>query len=263
MDLGVICQQVKDIAVLAGEFIKNERIHFSKSKIESKGKHDFVSYVDREAEKQIVHALRDVLPEAGFVAEEDTTSSEKKEYNWIIDPLDGTTNYIHNVPPFAVSIALMHKDKLVAGVVYEIVKGECFYAWQGSPAFLDGDIINVSTVNDLNNSFIATGFPYYDYKLMPEYMQFLEYLMRNTTGIRRLGSAAVDLAYVACGRFDAFYEYSLHAWDVAAGAFIVQQAGGIVTDFKNKNDFIYGGEIIATNKNMYKGFSKLIQQYFL
>jgi myo-inositol-1(or 4)-monophosphatase len=263
MNLGIICQQVKDVAVLAGEFIQNERIHFSKSKIETKGEHDFVSYVDREAEKQIVNALRQILPEAGFLTEEATTSSENKTYNWIIDPLDGTTNYIHNVPPFAVSIALMHKDKLVLGVVYEIVKEECFYAWEGSPAYLNGEKINVSTVNDMNTSLIATGFPYYDYKLMAEYMLFLEYLMRNTSGIRRPGSAAADLVYVACGRFDAFYEYSLHAWDVAAGAFIVQQAGGIVTDFQNKNNYIFGGEIIATNKNIYKTFSQLTREHFI
>ncbi len=263
MDLGIICQQVKDVAVLAGTFIKNERKHFSKNKIEIKGKHDFVTYVDRTAEQQIVSSLRKILPGAGFIVEEGTSSSGNEEYNWIIDPLDGTTNFIHNVPPFSVSIALMQKGQLVLGVIYEITNEECFYAWKGSPAYLNGTEIKVSDKDKTENTLIATGFPYYDYDLMPQYMKFLENLMRNTAGIRRLGSAAVDLAYVASGRFDAFYEYSLHAWDVAAGAFIVKQAGGIVTDFKQGHDFIFGGEIIATNKNIYKKFSSLIHRYFI
>lgn len=257
-----LCQEVCLLTKQVGAFIKNERGKFSTDRIEVKGKNDFVSYVDRTAEEKLIAGLAVLLPEAGFIAEEGTSSKKGIHYNWIIDPLDGTTNFIHGIPCFAISIALMHNNKLVLGVIYEINLDECFYAWEGSKAYLNGKEISVSGTGTLADSLIATGFPYYDYERQDEYMDLLKYFMKHTRGIRRLGSAATDLAYVACGRFDGFYEYSLSPWDVAAGAFIVQQAGGKVTDFTGGDDYIFGKEIAAGNTAFFNEFSTAIKTFF-
>ncbi|HSH64300.1 MAG TPA: inositol monophosphatase family protein, partial [Bacteroidia bacterium] len=246
-DLKKICLQVCELSKKTGLFIKKEALKFNTETIETKGKNDFVSYVDKTAEKQLVEGLQLLLPEAGYIAEEGTSSKKGAVYNWIIDPLDGTTNFIHGLPCFSISIALMRDQIIIAGVVYEINLDECFYAWENGPAYLNENEIRVSTVKTLQNSLLATGFPYYDYGRMDEYLELFKYFMQHTHGLRRLGSAATDLAYVACGRFEGFYEYGLQPWDVAAGAFIVQQAGGTVTDFKGGKDFIFGKELVAGN----------------
>jgi myo-inositol-1(or 4)-monophosphatase len=203
-----------------------------------------------------------LVPGSGFIAEEGTSTQTGNIYNWIIDPLDGTTNFIHGIPCFAISIALMRDKELVMGIIYEVNMDECFYAWEGSKAYLNGKEISVSKAATLSDSLIATGFPYYDYSRMKEYMEVFDHFMKHTHGLRRLGSAATDLAYVACGRFEGFYEYSLQAWDVAAGAFLVQQAGGKVTDFSGGNNFIFGKEIIAGNTACFDEFSNAIKLYF-
>jgi len=257
-----LCQGVCALTKQVGAFIKNELGKFSTDSIEIKGKNDFVSYVDKTSEKKLVEGLSLLLPEAGFIAEEGTSSKKGNIYNWIIDPLDGTTNFIHGIPCFAISIALMKDDKLVLGVIYEINQDECFYAWEGSKAYLNEKEIKVSTASTLANSLIATGFPYYDYKHLDSYMELFKHFMKHTHGLRRLGSAATDLAYVACGRFEGFYEYSLQPWDVAAGAFIVQQAGGRVTDFKGGTDYIFGKEIVAGNAACFDEFLNTVKMYF-
>ena len=257
-----LCQDVCLLTKKTGVFIKEQRELFSSAKIEVKGKNDFVSYVDKTAEKQLVEGLSLLLPEAGFIAEEGTSTKKGEHYNWIIDPLDGTTNFIHGLPCFAISIALMRDNRLVMGVIYEINLDECFYAWEGSKAYLNEKEIHVSSNSTLSSSLLATGFPYYDYHRMDEYMELFKYFMKNTRGLRRLGSAATDLAYVACGRFEGFYEYSLQPWDVAAGAFIVQQAGGKVTDFKGGEDYIFGKEIVAGNSASFDEFLNAVQKFF-
>lgn len=257
-----LCQDVCALTKLVGIFIKNEQKKFSSDRVEVKGKNDFVSYVDKTAEQKLVVGLSVLLPEAGFIAEEGTSSIKGPVYNWIIDPLDGTTNFIHGIPCFAISIALMRNTKLVLGVIYEINLDECFYAWEGSKAYLNEKEINVSKTKKLADSLIATGFPYYNYERQDEYMELFKHFMKHTHGLRRLGSAATDLAYVACGRFDGFYEYSLSPWDVAAGAFIVQQAGGCVTDFKGNDDYIFGKEIVAGNKAFFNEFSGSVKTFF-
>ncbi|MCX6297157.1 MAG: inositol monophosphatase family protein [Bacteroidetes bacterium] len=245
-----------------GIFIKSERVKFSSDKIEVKGKNDFVSYVDKTSEKLLVAKLSLLLPEAGFIAEEGTSTKKGNLYNWIIDPLDGTTNFIHGIPCFSISIALMRNQEIVLGVIYEINFDECFYAWEGSNSFLNGKEINVSSTSKVSDSLLATGFPYYDYGRMDEYIELFKYFMKHTHGLRRLGSAATDLAYVACGRFDGFYEYSLQSWDVAAGAFIVQQAGGKVTDFKGGENYIFGKEIVAGNNAFFDEFLGTVKDHF-
>lgn len=229
------------------EYILKEASGFSEEDIEIKGKNDLVSYVDKTAEKMLVEGCRDILPEAGFIAEEGTSNVKGERYNWIIDPVDGTTNFIHGVPVFAISVALQDGDDLILGVVYELNLDECFSAIKGKGAFLNDSPIQVSKVNDLSEALIATGFPYQNFEKMDEYLEIMKYIMQNTHGLRRLGSAAVDLAYVACGRFEAFFEYNLKPWDIAAGALIVEEAGGKVTDFSNGNNFLFRGDIIAAN----------------
>ncbi|MBL7884265.1 MAG: inositol monophosphatase [Bacteroidia bacterium] len=261
-NLQILCQQVCDLSKQTGDFIRNERLKFSATTIETKGKNDFVSYVDKTSEKLIIEGLEKLLPQSGFIAEEGTSTVKGEVYNWIIDPLDGTTNFIHGIPCFAISIALMRNNELVMGVIYEINFDECFYAWEGSKAYLNGTEINVSKANKLADSLIATGFPYYDYDRMKEYLDLFQYFMKHTHGLRRLGSAATDLAYVACGRFEGFYEYSLQPWDVAAGAFIVKQAGGKVSDFKGGENYIFGKEIVAGNNNCFPEFLNAVQLFF-
>ncbi|MDP1747353.1 MAG: inositol monophosphatase family protein [Bacteroidota bacterium] len=257
-----LCQDVCKLTKQVGMFIKSERLKFSTESVEIKGKNDFVSYVDKTSEQKLVEGLAILLPEAGFIAEEGTSSKKGEIYNWIIDPLDGTTNFIHGIPCFAISIALTKNNKLVLGVIYEINLDECFYAWEGSKAYLNEKEISVSKTQKLADSLIATGFPYYNYERQDEYMELFKHFMKNTRGLRRLGSAATDLAYVACGRFDGFYEYSLRAWDVAAGAFIVQQAGGTVTDFQGNENYIFGEEIVAGNKACFDEFLGSVKTYF-
>ena len=262
MNLENITLKVTELAKEIGEYIRSEALRFSTGDIEEKGLHDLVSYVDKEAENRIVTSLKHILPNAGFIAEENQTLNRTNELNWIVDPLDGTTNFIHGVPLYSVSIALIDKNELISGVVYEINMNECFYAWKDSHAFLNGKQIKVSPTKELGNSLLATGFPYHDYSLMSSYLNLFDDLMRNTRGIRRLGSAAVDLAYVACGRFELFYEYSLNPWDVAAGAFIAKQAGGQVTDFSYGDDYLYGGQIVASNRLTHDEIMKKISHHF-
>jgi len=262
LDLKKLCAAVCEVAKQTGAFIKGERQKFSVDRIETKSKNDFVSYVDKTSEVQIIKALSELLPDSGFIAEEGTSSKKGDVYNWIIDPLDGTTNFIHGIPCYAISIGLMRNDELVMGVIYEINLDECFYAWEGSKAYLNDKEISVSKTAVVADSLLATGFPYYDYSRMDEYMELFRYFMQHTHGLRRLGSAATDLAYVACGRFDGFYEYCLQPWDVAAGAFIVKQAGGKVTDFKGENNYIFGREIVAGNNNFFNEFLSVIKTHF-
>lgn len=262
MKLDIITKQVVNLTKAVGLFIKQEATKFSEKDVEIKGKHNFVTYVDKTAEKMIVEELRKLLPEAGFIAEEEQELEKGERFNWIVDPLDGTTNFIHSVPLYSISIALMDKNEIISGVVYEINLGEAFYAWKGSPAYLNGKEIKVSDTKDIDSSLIATGFPYYDYSFLDEYMELFKDLMRNSRGVRRLGSAAVDLAYVASGRFEVFYEYGLNPWDVAAGVLIVKQAGGKVSDFDGGDNFIFGKEIIASNGSVHSGFLNKLDFHF-
>lgn len=261
MNIESVCTQVVDLATTTGEFIRQQRKHFSFDKVETKGLHDFVSYVDKESEHLIVEGLQKILPDAGFIAEEGTGQQKPGGLNWIIDPLDGTTNFIHGLPPYAISIALMEGDTIILGVIYEVTLDECFYAWGNDKAYMNGNEIHVSDIDNVNDSLIATGFPYYDYNRIEPFMQSMEHFMRHSHGLRRLGSAATDLAYVACGRFEAFYEYSLQPWDVAAGAFIVEHAGGRVCDFSGGSNHIFGKEIIAANSKVFEPFVGIVSGF--
>lgn len=247
INLAEVEKEVINICHEVGTFIRQEAMAFDRSRIEFKeGFNNLVSYVDKEAEQRIVKALIKLIPGSGFLAEEGTGNAhEGQPYLWIIDPLDGTTNFMHGLPPYAISIALAHQGDVVLGVVHELTRDECFHARSGGPAMCNDHEIHISGIRQLNESLLATGFPYYHLDKKEVYLEIIKEFLEKTHGIRRLGSAAVDLAYVACGRMDGFFEYNLNAWDVAAGAFIVQQAGGKVTDFKGGNNFLHGGELIA------------------
>lgn len=262
MDLGKVFEQTRSLVLQTGAFIRHERTLFSNEKIEYKGVANMVSYVDKTAEEKLVEGLLKVLPEAGFVTEEGTINKTGERYEWIIDPLDGTTNFIHGFPPFSISVALKEEQEIILGIVYEITKDEFFYSLRGEQAYLNEHPIRVSSQGKLENSLLLTGFPYNSLGKLEAWMKLFQKFTEQTHGVRRLGSAAVDLAYVACGRVEGFYEYNLNAWDVAAGAFIVQQAGGKVTDFSGSPDFIQNRTLLASNALVQEEMFQLIRENF-
>jgi myo-inositol-1(or 4)-monophosphatase len=261
IDLKDICTEIEKAARETGAFILKESKGFDISRTEKKGLNDFVSYVDKGSEKMLVDRLSLLLPEAGFTAEEGTSTKKGVKYCWVIDPLDGTTNFLHGLHPYAISIALMEYDVAIAGVVYEISGNEVFTAWKDGGAWLNGIRIHVSDATRPADCLIATGFPYSDFKLLDKYMECLTYFCKHSHGIRRLGSAAIDLAYVACGRFEVFYEYSLHPWDVAAGILLVREAGGRVSDFSGYEKNLSGDEIIAANSNVFSEILEIVSKF--
>jgi myo-inositol-1(or 4)-monophosphatase len=262
LDYELLCNKVIAITRLTGNFIRKESMNFDANAIEFKGLNDLVSYVDKNAEKQLVRNLKKLIPEAGFTTEEKTINRKGRVYNWIIDPLDGTTNFIHGIPTYAISIALYEEEHPVIGVVYEINRGEMFYTYKGGAAYLNNKEIRVSGRTALADCLLATGFPYYQFDKQARYMQLFSEMMQKCHGLRRIGSAAVDLAYVACGRFDAFFEYNLNAWDVAAGAYLVQQAGGNILNFSGGDEFISTREILATNAKIDGELLETIDRHF-
>lgn len=249
IDYAALERQVIDVAREAGYFIRQESLAFDRARIEQKTAHNnLVSYVDKESERRLVEALGKILPGSGFLAEEGTEKASSNGFLWIIDPLDGTTNFTHGLPPFSVSIGLSHYGELVLGVVLEVMSGECFHAFHGSPAFCNGREIKVSASVTLEESLLATGFPYDTHGRMDRHLAVIREFLHASHGVRRLGSAATDLAYVACGRLDGFFEYNLSPWDVAAGGFIVRQAGGTVTNFSGEPDFLFSRQLCAGNR---------------
>ena len=261
IDLKEICVEIEKAAREASAFIRKESNGFDIKRTEKKGLNDFVSYVDKGSEKMLVEKLSLLLPEAGFNTEEGTIKKTGLKYCWVIDPLDGTTNFLHGVSPFAISIGLMEYDEVVAGVVYEVTGNEMFTAWKDGGAWLNGQPIHVSKAKTLADSLVATGFPYSNFDHLDNYMKCLTYFCKNTHGIRRLGSAAIDLAYVACGRFDTFYEYGLHEWDIAAGMLLVREAGGRVSDFSGNEKKLTGEEFIAANSIVYAEILEIVSKF--
>jgi myo-inositol-1(or 4)-monophosphatase len=263
MNLQLIEKEVIEICQQVGEFIRTEGLSFDLSKVEQKQSfNNLVSYVDKEAEKKLIHTLEKIIPGSSCLGEEGTSlNATAAEYHWIIDPLDGTTNFLHGLPVFGVSVALQRNEETILGVVYEINRHECFHAIKDAQACLNNKAIKVSPAKHLNESLLATGFPYEHFDKKDLYLEIIKDFLGTSHGIRRLGSAAIDLAYVACGRLEGFFEYNLNAWDVAAGAFIVQQAGGIVTDFKGGSDFLHGNELVAAC-SVHPQMLSVIQHYW-
>lgn len=263
MNLASLCKNVCELATETGAYIRGGAERLKNEHVEVKGENNFVTHVDMTSEKMLVDGLQKLFPEAGFLVEEGTIEKEGEDYSWIIDPLDGTTNFIHGLPPYAISIGLLHQSKIILGVVYEVVLNECFYAWENGGAYLNGEKINVSSSKKVKDSLIATGFPYTDFHRIKPFFGTMDHFMHYSHGLRRLGSAATDMAYVACGRFDAFYEYGLNPWDVAGGIILIQEAGGKLGDFKGMEDFLYGKEMIASNSFIFEEITEIVGRYML
>jgi len=263
MNYQSITNKVIALTRQVAEYIEQESLNFSLERVETKSKNDFVSYVDQEAEKRLVKALKEMVPEAGFVTEEGTAQSNGEDYLWIIDPLDGTTNFIHASTPYAISVALVLKGEPVVGVIYEITRQEAFYAWQGSKSYLNGTEIQVSKVDKLADALIVSGRPHHYMDRYPELLNSVDYFLKNTHGLRLSGSAAADLAYVACGRYDGRYEFNLKPWDIAAGVLIIKQAGGFVSDFKGENNYLRNGSVLAANAGIFEELKNVIGELFV
>lgn len=262
IDYKLICLNVIDLVKTTGAYIRKQGDLLQVDQVEEKGDHNYVTYVDKTAEGMLVEGLKSILPGAGYITEEETDSTKGAIFNWIIDPLDGTTNFIHQVPVYCVSVALQENNEIVIGVILEINLNECFYAWKGGPAMLNERVIRISESINFNTSLLATGFPYHDYGRMDAYIEVFREMIKQTAGLRRLGSAAADMAYVAAGRFEGFYEYGLHPWDVAAGVLIVRQAGGVVIDFKGGDNAVFGKELICGNSHTVEKMKEVISRYF-
>ena len=262
MNFEKICREVCLLAVETGAYIREQALLIKSSDVQLKSYNNFVTHVDKESERRLTERLSTILPGSSFIAEENTVEQSIGNYTWIVDPLDGTTNFIHGIPIYSISIGLMHQNEIVVGVVYEVSHDECFYAWKGSPAYLNGHEIKVSDAANLHDALLVTGFPYSEYEKLDTYLELFVFVLKNTHGLRRLGSAAADLAYVACGRFELFFEYGLSPWDVAAGSFIVKQAGGKISDFKGGDDYIFGKEIVASNSKVFEEFMCVCERIF-
>jgi myo-inositol-1(or 4)-monophosphatase len=259
IDLLHIAKHAETLILHTGDWMKNQRV--AAYQIEIKTPNNLVSFVDKESELRLVQGLGEIFPAAGFIAEEGT--GEKKEgWNWVIDPLDGTTNYLHDVPIWCISVALCLDSEPMIGIIYDPNRHEMFVAVKNNGCFLNHVKIEVSEREELDESLLVTGFPYDDFGREDQYINLFRSLMKKTRGIRRLGSAALDLAWVACGRFEAFYEYGLNPWDVAAGAIIITEAGGKVSGFHN-GDPIFGEDIIASNGLVHDELQVETQKFFL
>ena len=259
-DLKSLTESVCRIAREAGYFLQEERKSFRREAVQVKHAHDYVSYVDKESEKRIVAALKELLPEAGFITEEGSAVYSDEPYCWVVDPLDGTTNYIHNVAPYCVSIALRNKQELLLGVVYEPSRDECFYAWQGGGAYVNDEQIHVSPVPFIEDAFVVTELPYNTAQYARTGEHLIHELYGKVAGIRMNGSAALALCYVAAGRFDAWLEAFIGKWDFSAAALMVLEAGGKVTDFYGNDHFLEGHHIIATNGPLHPVFLNLVKE---
>jgi myo-inositol-1(or 4)-monophosphatase len=260
-DLKSLCSEIENAAREAADFIKKESQTFNITETESKGLNNFVTYIDKGSEKLLIEKLSPLIPDAGFIAEEGTSEKKGLKYNWIIDPLDGTTNFLHGVRPYAISIGLREDDEIIAGVVHEVSGNETFAAWKNGGAWLNGKRIHVSDTPKLSGSLAATGFPYNLFDRLTPYMNLLTFLVKNTHGLRRLGSASIDLAYVACGRFDLFFEYDLKIWDIAAGMLIVREAGGSFSDFSGNMNGLTGDETLASNALIYNETLEIVGNF--
>ena len=240
-----------EAARLGGEVLRRRFRTEVASRVEVKGLHDFVTEVDREAEAAILGYLRSRFPDHAVMSEEASPEAARAEYRWVVDPLDGTTNFYHGVPTFAVSIALEDARGVLAGAVYDTVHDEMFHAHRGGGARLDGATIRCSRPESSGKALIATGFPFRELGRLERYMVAFAAVVRSTAGLRRAGAAAIDLAYSACGRYDGFFEVGLSRWDMAAGVLLVQEAGGVVTDVLGGPGFLDSGDVVAAGREMH------------
>lgn len=249
-----------DICVIAkrvGVFLREERKVFSVDRVEQKSSHDYVSYVDKAAEKLLVKELAGLLPDAGFITEENTVAQSTKELNWIIDPLDGTTNYIQDNAPYCISLALRNGEDLLVGVVYEVCRDECYAAWKGGGAYLNDKPIRV-TDKTIGEAFIGLDVPYNAEAYRHILLRLIDGLYGKVSSIRVNGSAAMGLCYVAAGRYDGWMEAFIMPWDYSAGVVLVREAGGRITDYNGNENIMNTHHVIASNKIIHDDLLKLL-----
>lgn len=250
-----------NVAIMAarrgGDTLVRSLPKLDKIKVEQKGRNDFVSDVDRKAESAVIETILKHYPDHAILAEESGQQGES-EYVWVIDPLDGTTNFLHGFPVFCVSVALLHNGRPEHAAVYDPMRQELFTASRGTGAQLDGRKIRVSQNKNMERALIGTGFPYRDSNLaFDPYMEMFKKALQNTAGVRRPGAAALDLCYVAAGRFDGFWETGLKSWDMAAGALIIREAGGIVSGLDGSENYLETGHVLAGSPKIYTGLARL------
>ncbi len=243
----------------AGQVIVRHMGRLDSLTVQDKRPNDFVSEVDHLAEREIIRVIHRAYPDHGILAEE-SGAQGSGDYQWIIDPLDGTTNFLHDFPQFAVSIALRHHGRLEQAVVYDPVKEELFCASRGAGATLNNRRVRVTSLKDLNGALLGTGIPFREDQDLDAYLKGLRAMLPGTAGVRRAGSAALDLAYVAAGRLDGFWEYGLNVWDMAAGALLVQEAGGLVGDPRGGADALASGDVVAAGPKLYKAMVQRLAQ---
>ncbi len=255
-----ILQISKEAAQKAGKIIVDA---MSKTHtIKNKRDFDFVTEVDVRSQDTIISHLKRFFPDHNFLAEEGV-NEKSVDYRWIIDPLDGTTNFIHSFPYIAISMGLEYQGRIIYGLIYDPLREETFWAYEGKGAYLDNQRIEVSTIKNLSHALLATGFPFREKEKMGPYLKVFEELFHLTAGIRRAGAAALDLAYLACGRCDGFWEMGLSPWDIAGGYIIIKEAGGIVTDFEGGDRAIWEGHIIASNPHIYEKIFSIVSPILL
>jgi len=259
-ELESITQAVTALSRTTGDWMKGQTI--SQEATELKSFNNLVTHVDKESERRLVAGLSAIVPKAGFIAEEGTGIPSPDGLNWIIDPLDGTTNFVHGMNIWCTSIALVHGHEPVSAVIYDPNTREMYTAWKNGGTFLNGVPVKVSATRVLESALLATGFPYDDFEREHLYFDLLQSLTHSTRGIRRLGSAALDMAWTACGRLDGFYEYGLNSWDVAAGTLLIREAGGKATTFDGADDPIFGLDLLCSNAFIYDDLQAKIAAIF-
>jgi len=263
MNLQELTSRCSEVVATVAAYIAEEFAAYDRSRAQLKSPGNLVTHVDLESEKMLVAKLRGILPDAGFLTEEETQDTHGSGYRWVIDPLDGTTNFAHGVPCFAISVALLDPDdRPLVGVIHEVSRNEQFRTWRGGGAWLGDRRLSVTENADMTKSLFATGFPFDARNRAREFMDTFNALLLACHALRRIGSASVDLAYVAAGRFDGYYEPELNPWDVAAGVLLVQEAGGVVTDFNGGDDSIFGRSIAAANLHLHPRLLEVIQRNY-
>ncbi len=245
----------------AGDYIVRKLNRLPEIQVETKARNDYVSEVDREAEARIIDTLLKAYPKHGILAEESGETIGGEPYRWIIDPLDGTTNFLHGFPHFAVSIACQREDRLLHAVIYDPTKQELFTASRGDGANLNNRRLRVSSIKTTTGALLATGFPFKHHEQLDVFLKLFSEFFTTACDIRRAGSAALDLAYVAAGRLDGFWEDGLNAWDIAAGALIIREAGGIITDYNGDDGYLELGQVIAGNPKILTEMLRKIRQH--
>ena len=251
----------KEAAAIGGKILMDALGSLQSEQVSLKGTNDYVTELDHKSEEAIIEHIKSVFPDHSICAEETGFDGHSSEFQWIIDPLDGTTNYVHGIPFFSVTVALVHHKEILAGVVLDPIRKEEFWAVKGEGAYLNDQQIHVGQKDSLHSTLLGTGFPWRSKQYWDAFIVSFNVFFENAAGVRRMGSAAIDLSYTACGRFDGFWEMKLKPWDIAAGILILKEAGGIVTDFIGGSDYMESGNVVAANPKVHAKMVEITKQY--